>query len=160
MARSKHKTNAVRILEAGKVPYQVYEYDAPDGFLDGVSVAKATGMDPARVFKTLVLRGASGEYYVCVIPVAKELNLKKAAKQFGEKKMEMIPARDITKVTGYIKGGCSPVGMKKRYKTAVDQSAEAFDAIVVSAGSVGLQMEVPPEALLEVAEASLARLTD
>lgn len=159
MARSKHKTNAVRIIEAKKIPYQVYEYDAPDGFLDGVSVARATGMPLEKVFKTLVLQGHSKEYYVCVIPVAEELDLKKAAKHFGEKKIEMIPARDITKVTGYIKGGCSPVGMKKLFKTAIDQSAAGQENIIVSAGKVGLQMEVPLEPLLETVSAKLAELT-
>ncbi|MCO7123116.1 Cys-tRNA(Pro) deacylase [Ihubacter massiliensis] len=160
MARSKTKTNAVRIIEAKKIPYQVYEYEAPDGFLDGVSVARATGMPVEHVFKTLVLQGHSKEYYVCVIPVAEELNLKKAAKHFGEKKIEMIPARDITKVTGYIKGGCSPVGMKKQFKTAVDESAAAQDTIIVSAGKVGLQMEVPLKPLLEITGAQLKNLTD
>ena len=156
---SKHKTNAVRIVEAKKIPYQVYEYDAPDGFLDGLSVAKATGQNPDQVFKTLVLQGASREHYVCVIPVAKELDLKKAAKHFGEKKIEMILARDITKVTGYIKGGCSPVGMKKLFRTAIDASAGSQKTIIVSAGKVGLQMELPVDALLEVTGAQLAELT-
>lgn len=157
---SKHKTNAVRIVEAKKIPYQVYEYDAPDGFLDGVSVAKATGMEVEKVFKTLVLRGSSREHYVCVIPVARELNLKKAARCFGEKKIEMIPARDITKVTGYIKGGCSPVGMKKLFQTAIDISAGELETMIVSAGKVGLQMEVPPGPLMEAIGAKLADLTD
>lgn len=153
------KTNAVRLLDAKKVKYQIYEYQAPDGFLDGLSVAKATGMDPERVFKTLVLQATSKEYYVCVIPVACELDLKKAAKHFGEKKMDMILARDITKVTGYIKGGCSPVGMKKQFKTAIDVTAGQFDNIVVSAGKVGLQMDLPIKALLEVVRAELEDLT-
>lgn len=158
--RSKYKTNAVRIVEAKKIPYQVYEYEAPDGFLDGVSVARATGQDENQVFKTLVLQGTSREYYVCVIPVAKELNLKKAARHFGEKKIEMIPVKDLTKVTGYIKGGCSPVGMKKQFATAIDSSAEKQETIIVSAGKVGLQMEVPTSGLLKVAQAELADLTD
>ena len=160
MAKKIHKTNAVRIIEAKKIPYQVYEYDAPDGFLDGVSVAKATGQNVDQVFKTLVLQGASREHYVCVIPVAKELNLKKAAKHFGEKKIEMILARNLTNVTGYIKGGCSPVGMKKQFRTAIDASADAFETIIVSAGKVGMQREVPVTGLLEAAAADLAELTD
>ncbi len=155
-----HKTNAIRIVQTKKIPFEVYEYEAPDGFLDGVSVAQATGQNPDQVFKTLVLQGASRENYVCVIPVAKELNLKKAAKHFGEKKIEMILARDITKVTGYIKGGCSPVGMKKLFRTAIDESAGSFETIIVSAGKVGLQMQLPVNALLEVAQAQLAELTD
>jgi len=152
------KTNAVRLLDLKKVDYILHEYDAPDGFLDGVSVAKATGVDPERVFKTLVAQGASREFYVCVIPVARELDLKKAAKHFGEKKLEMIPAKDITKVTGYIKGGCSPVGMKKQFRTAIDESAGIFERIVVSAGKVGLQMDLPLPSLMEAASAELADL--
>lgn len=152
------KTNAVRLLDLKKISYTLHEYDAPDGFLDGVSVARATGIDPERVFKTLVTQGASREYYVCIIPVARELDLKKAAKHFGEKKLDMIPAKDITAVTGYIKGGCSPVGMKKPFKTAVDESAGNFERIVVSAGKVGLQMELPLQDLLETTSAQLAEL--
>lgn len=157
---SAHKTNAIRIVEAKKVPYSMYEYDAPDGFLDGVSVAKALGQNVDQVFKTLVLQGASREHYVCVIPVAKELNLKKAAKHFGEKKIEMILARDITKITGYIKGGCSPVGMKKLFRTAIDRSAENFETIIVSGGKVGLQMELPVGDLLKIVNADLADLAE
>ena len=152
------KTNAVRLLDSKKIPYEIYEYDAPEGFLDGVSVAKATGMPVEKVFKTLVTQGASHEYYVCIIPVAAELDLKKAAKHFGEKKLDMIPARNITAVTGYIKGGCSPLGMKKAFRTAIHQSAAELGKIVVSAGKVGLQMEISPQDLLAVAKASLADL--
>lgn len=152
------KTNAVRLLDVKKIKYTLREYDAPEGFLDGVSVAKATGIEPERVFKTLVTQGASKEYLVCVIPVAQELDLKKAAKHFGEKKLDMILARDITKVTGYIKGGCSPVGMKKLFRTAIDQSAENFENIVVSAGKVGLQMDLPVKDLLSVTSSQLADL--
>lgn len=152
------KTNALRLLDAKKISYLVHEYDAPDGFLDGVSVAKATGMEVDRVFKTLVLQGSSKEHYVCVIPVDNELDLKKAAKHFQEKKLEMIPAKEITKTTGYIKGGCSPIGMKKLFPTAIDVHAEKFQQIVVSAGKVGLQMEVGVEDLLKVIPAELADL--
>ena len=152
------KTNAVRLLDLKKVDYVLYEYDAPEGFLDGVSVAKATGIDPERVFKTLVAQGASKEFYVCVIPVAYELDMKKAAKHFGEKKLEMIPAKDITKVTGYIKGGCSPVGMKKAFRTAIDEKALKFQRIVVSAGKVGLQMDLPLQSLVEAASAQITDL--
>ena len=161
MAKEKAvKTNALRQLDAKKIPHQTYTYDAPDGFLDGVSVAQQVGQNPDQVFKTLVLQGASRENYVCVIPVGCELNLKKAAKHFGEKKIEMIPHKDITKVTGYIKGGCSPIGMKKQFATAIHQSAADFETIIFSAGKVGLQMELPVAALLEVAQAQLADLTD
>ena len=154
------KTNALRQLDAKKIPHQTYTYDAPEGFLDGVSVAKATGLDPDKVFKTLVTQGASREYHVCVIPVACELDLKKAAKHFGEKSIAMIPAREITNVTGYIKGGCSPIGMKKKYSTAIDASASQHSTIVVSGGKVGLQMELPVAALCELADAVLVDLTE
>ncbi len=153
------KTNALRQLDAQKIPHSTYTYDAPEGFLDGVSVAKAVGLEPERVFKTLVTQGASKEYHVCVIPVAQELNLKKAAKHFGEKSLAMIPAKEITNVTGYIKGGCSPIGMKKKYTTAVHESASDFETIVVSGGKVGLQMELPVEALCRLTGASLVDLT-
>jgi Cys-tRNA(Pro)/Cys-tRNA(Cys) deacylase len=160
MAKSKiPKTNALRILDSHKVEYDVRTYDAPDGFLDGVSVAKQVGMDPREVFKTLVVQGASREHYVCVIPVESELDLKKAAKHFGEKKIEMIPAREITTVTGYIKGGCSPVGMKKLFKTAIANQAEHMNLITVSAGKVGLQVTLPTEALLGIVNAQFADLT-
>ncbi|MGN0659466.1 MAG: Cys-tRNA(Pro) deacylase [Emergencia sp.] len=138
------KTNAVRIVAAKKIPYRLHTYEAPEGFLDGVSVAEQTGQDPATVYKTLVLAGHSREHYVCVIPVACELDLKKAAKHFGEKNVEMIHVKEITPLTGYIKGGCSPVGMKKLFATAIDQSAERLETICVSGGKVGLQMELAP----------------
>lgn len=154
-----HKTNAVRIVEAEGVDYQMHEYDAPEGFLDGVSVATALGQDLTQVYKTLVTVGASRQNYVCVIPVAEELDLKKAAKHFGEKKIEMLPSKLITQTTGYIKGGCSPVGMKKPFPTAVDSSAEDIDTIMVSGGKVGLQMQLPVEDLLRITGARLADLT-
>lgn len=154
-----HKTNAVRMVEAEGVPYEMYTYEAPDGFLDGVSVATSLGQDTERVFKTLVTVGSSREHYVCVIPVAEELDLKKAARHFGEKKMEMLPVRQLTAVTGYIKGGCSPVGMKKPLPTAVDLSAANGETIIVSGGKVGLQMELPTEALLRLTGGELADLT-
>lgn len=152
-------TNAVRMVEAAGFNYEIMEYDAPDGFLDGVSVAEALGQNPDQTFKTLLTVGASGDNYVCVIPVARELDLKKAAKHFGEKKLEMLLSKKITQVTGYIKGGCSPVGMKKLFATAIDSSALKFDSIMVSAGKVGMQMKVPIEALMEITGAGLADLT-
>lgn len=156
---STHKTNAVRIVEAEGIEYNLKEYDAPEGFLDGVSVAQQTGQDPRQVFKTLVTVGASRQNYVCVIPVAEELDLKKAAKHFGEKKIEMLPSKLITQTTGYIKGGCSPVGMKKPFPTAIDASASDIGTIMVSGGKVGLQMQLPVEDLLRVTGGALADLT-
>ena len=154
-----HKTNAVRIVEANKIEYEMLTYDAAGGFVDGVTVAKETGIEPERCFKTLVLAGSSKEHFVCVIPVAEELDLKKAARHFGEKKIEMIHARDITRVTGYVKGGCSPVGMKKLFRTAIDRSAEDFEIIGVSGCKFGLQMMLPPESLAEIVGADFADLT-
>lgn len=151
-----HKTNAIRMVEAAGIEYNMYEYDAPEGFLDGVSVANSLGQDTKQVFKTLVTVGSSKAFYVCVIPVENELDLKKAAKHFGEKKMDMLLSRELTKVTGYIKGGCSPVGMKKLFPTVIDKSAENLDMIIVSGGKVGLQMELPVEELLKVTDAKLA----
>ncbi len=153
------KTNALRILDSHNIAYEVRTYEAPDGFLDGVSVAQQVGMNPGEVFKTLVVQGASKQHYVCVIPVANELDLKKAAQHFGEKKLEMIPAREITLITGYIKGGCSPIGMKKLFKTAIASQAKDMKAVTVSAGKVGLQMTIPTQALLMIAKAEFADLT-
>lgn len=157
--QAKVKTNALRRLDAEKIEHNVYEYDVSDGLLDGVSVAKKTGQDVERVFKTLVTQGSSKEYYVCVIPVAEELDLKKAAKHFGEKKIEMIPMKTLLPTTGYIHGGCSPIGMKKQFKTAIDSSAGTIEKIIVSAGKIGLQMELSVNDLLRVAKADLADLT-
>lgn len=157
--KNTHKTNAVRIVEAEGIDYHLHEYEAPEGFLDGVSVAESLGQDPAQVFKTLVTVGASRQNYVCVIPVAEELDLKKAAKHFGEKKIEMLPSKLITQTTGYIKGGCSPVGMKKPFPTAIDMAAKDIDTIMVSGGKVGLQMQLPAEDLLRITGAELADLT-
>lgn len=155
---SKIKTNALRYLDAKKISHNVYEYKAKNGFLDGVSVAKATGMNVNKVYKTLVTQGNSKEYYVCAIPVDKELDLKKAAKHFGEKKIEMILAKEITNVTGYVKGGCSPIGMKKQFKTAIDSHASNLEQIVVSAGKVGLQVELSVSDLVAVVGAKLTDL--
>lgn len=154
-----HKTNAIRMVETEGIPYKMYTYDAPDGFLDGVSVAKSLGQDLDRVFKTLVTEGSSREHYVCVIPVAEELDLKKAAKHFGEKKVEMLPSKELTRVTGYVKGGCSPVGMKKLLPTAIDVSAAGVETIIVSGGKVGLQMELDPKQLKQVTGAEFVDLT-
>lgn len=153
------KTNALRLLDARKIKYTARSYEAPGGFLDGVSVAEQLGMDKAAVYKTLVTWGGSKAYYVCVIPVAEELDLKKAAKHFGEKKLDMIPSKDITSVTGYIKGGCSPIGMKKLFPTAIDSAVSFMDQVAVSGGRVGLQVELPVSALIDMTRAAIADLT-
>jgi len=152
------KTNAIRQIEAKKIKVKLYEYNAPDGFLDGIHVAQEIGMPLEMVYKTLVTQGHSKTYYVCVIPVDKELDLKLAAKIFNEKKLEMIPAKEITEVTGYIKGGCSPIGMKKQFKTVIDLSAERQKTILVSGGRVGLQVEIETEALRNLAGAQFGQI--
>ena len=144
------KTNAIRLLDGQKIEYSLYEYDTKDGLLDGASVANKTGKNPDSVFKTLVTVGNSKEHYVFCVPVLEELDLKKAAKAAGEKKIEMILARDITSVTGYIKGGCSPIGMKKKFKTFIHESCLQQERICVSGGKVGLQLEIKVGDLISV----------
>ena len=153
------KTNAMRMLDRGKVPYTVHTYDHSDGRIDGASVAAKVGIDPERVYKTLVTRGSSGGYFVFVIPVALELDLKKAARAVGEKSVAMIRVEEINKVTGYIRGGCSPVGMKKQYPTVFDRRVEDLPAVVVSGGRIGTQIEVEPAALLRLVGAATADIT-
>lgn len=136
------KTNAMRILDAKKIAYELITYESKDGKIDGVSVAGKINKDPKIVFKTLVAQGTSKNLYVFIVPVEDELDLKKAAKASNEKKIEMIPVKDIQKWTGYIRGGCSPIGMKKAYPTFIDESAQNSETIVVSGGKIGLQMEL------------------
>lgn len=159
MAKKEEKTNVMRLLEQQKVPYQPHAYDHSDGVIDGVGVAAKLGQDPVRVFKTLVTRGASGGYAVFCLPVAKELDLKRAAKAVGEKSVSMLPVAQLNGVTGYIRGGCSPLGMKKQFRTVVDASAAALPTLMVSAGRVGLQVELAPADLLRLAGAQLAGIT-
>jgi Cys-tRNA(Pro)/Cys-tRNA(Cys) deacylase len=158
MAKIK-KTNVMRLLEKEGTVFEIITYDNKDGKIDGVSVAAKIGRSPESVFKTLVTEGASGEHYVFVIPVTEELDLKKAAKAAGEKKMQMIHVKDILKLTGYIRGGCSPIGMKKHFKTFIDESAGLLDKIIVSGGMIGLQVELKPDELINVAECEMADLT-
>lgn len=139
------KTNAMRALDKNKIEYQVHEYECKDGLIDGVSVAEKLNQDVNQVFKTLVTQGVSRELYVFVIPVIKELDLKKAARVSGEKKIEMIHVKDINKHTGYIRGGCSPLAMKKLYKTFIQESAIEFDTIIFSGGKIGVQIEANPK---------------
>ena len=158
-ALSQEKTNVMRLLDQKKVPYTPHWYEAPGGAVDGPTVAALTGADPAAVFKTLVTRGSSGGYFVFVIPVALELDLKKAARAVGEKSVAMIRVEEINKVTGYIRGGCSPVGMKKQYPTIFDRRVEDLPAVVVSGGRIGTQIEVEPAALLRLVGAATADIT-
>ncbi len=149
------KTNAMRIADRAKVGYTAHTYDHSDGQIDGLAIAKKTGQDPSRVFKTLVTHGTGG-YFVFMVPVACELDLKAAARAAGQKSVEMIAVKDINKVTGYIRGGCSPIGMKKSYPTVLDQTALAFDTILFSGGKIGTQMEMAPADLLSLCGAKTA----
>ncbi len=150
------KTNVMRILDQKKVPYTAHSYPSGDQAPDGVSVARMLGQDPAAVFKTLVTRGTSGGYYVFDIPVAATLDLKKAAKAVGEKSIAMLPSRELLPLTGYVHGGCSPVGMKKRFPTVFHESCMNQDTICVSAGKIGFQVEVRPADLMALVGASAA----
>ncbi|MFF0826566.1 Cys-tRNA(Pro) deacylase [Brevibacillus sp. NPDC003359] len=154
------KTNAMRILDKEKIAYTMLTYATDDGKIDGIAVAQKIGREQNVVYKTLVSQGTSKSYYVFVIPVEAELDLKKAAKAVGEKKIEMIPVKEITKVSGYIRGGCSPVGMKKLFPTVIDQKAEALDTIIVSGGNIGVQIELTPDNLLRATKGTLADVTD
>lgn len=142
------KTNAMRFLDTKKADYQVHFYE-PGDKVDGISVANKLNQDVTKVYKTLVTKGKS-TYFVFVIPVAKELNLKKAAKSVGEKSVEMIAVKDINKITGYIRGGCSPIGMKKLFTTVIDISAENLDTIIFSGGKIGTQIELSPQKLCKL----------
>lgn len=150
------KTNAMRIADRAKTAYTAHTYDHSDGRIDGLAIAEKTGQDPARVFKTLVTKGAGGGYFVFMVPVACELDLKAAARAAGQKSVEMIAVKDINKVTGYIRGGCSPIGMKKDYPTVLDASALAYDAILFSGGRIGTQMEMAPGDLIALCGAKTA----
>lgn len=156
---SEFKTNVMRILDKAKITYKAHTYDHSDGAIDGAAVAEKMGQNPEQVFKTLVTKGAGRDYYVFVVPVLKELDLKKAAKSVGEKHVEMIHVKDINKVTGYIRGGCSPIGMKKQFVTVFDKSAENIEAIIVSAGKIGYQIELAPKDLIEIVGAKTDEIT-
>lgn len=153
------KTNVMRILEQHKIPYTAHEYPHGKDAVDGETVARMLGQDPARVFKTLVARGKSGGYHVFAVPVDKELDLKKAAKAAGEKAVELIHVKELLPLTGYVRGGCSPVGMKKAFSTVFDASAAAQETIMVSAGKIGYQVECAPQALAALVRASFAPVT-
>ena len=153
------KTNAMRILEREKVPYTAHEYAHEEGVaVAGVDVAGSMGEDPACVYKTLVTQGSSKNYFVFVIPVAAELDLKAAARSVGEKSVAMIHVADINKVTGYVRGGCSPVGMKKQYKTVFDESVLTQEKVYVSGGRIGTQVCCAPADLIRAARATTAKI--
>ena len=156
--QKEEKTNVMRVLDQKKVPYTPHAYPVGDTAPDGVTVAQMLGQDPEAVFKTLVAKGASGGYYVFDIPVAETLDLKKAAKAVGEKSVAMLPARELLPLTGYVHGGCSPVGMKKRFPTVFHESCLAQETICVSAGKVGFQVEVRPADLIALVGGTTADL--
>ena len=153
------KTNVMRLLEQAGVLYTPHYYD-PDKGIDGVSVAHQLGQDPQAVFKTLVTQGKSRAFYVFVIPVGQTLNLKRAAGACGEKSVEMIPQKLLLPTTGYIHGGCSPIGMKKLFPTFLAEEAEYLPTVLVSAGKIGAQVELAPDDLCRMASAAYAALTD
>lgn len=153
------KTNVMRVLEQKKVSYEAHCY-VETGKVAGLEVAEVLGEDPRQVFKTLVTIGASKKYYVFVVPVNRELHLKKAAKVVGEKSIAMIKAKELLPLTGYIHGGCSPIGMKKCFRTTVDESAEELDTMFISGGKVGYQVQLKPEDLAKVIEYEFADITE
>ena len=153
------KTNVMRILDKEGAAHRVHYYD-PEKGIDGLSVAAQLGQDPQAVFKTLVTQGKSRAFYVFVIPVGATLNLKRAAGACGEKSIEMIPQKILLPTTGYVHGGCSPIGMKKPFPTFIDETAQIFDNICVSAGKIGAQVELSPDELLRLTGAQYAPLTD
>nr|WP_100332890.1 Cys-tRNA(Pro) deacylase [Bacillus xiapuensis] len=144
------KTNAMRMLDAANVPYEMHAYENKDGKIDGVSVAEKIGKDPSMVYKTLVTVGSENHLYVFIIPAAEELDLKKAAKAAGEKKLDLLPVKELPKYTGYIRGGCSPIGMKKSYPTFIDKRANELEKVIVSGGKIGVQIELKPKDLIAV----------
>ena len=151
-------TNVMRVLDQKRVEYKAYAYET-DGTLTGAQIARMLGLDPAMVFKTLVTVGKTGQHYVFVIPVEAELDLKLAAKAAGEKNIEMVKSKELLPLTGYVHGGCSPIGMKKFFPTFIDSSAEGRETIAFSAGRIGRQVEVSPAALAGVIDFSFAALT-
>ena len=154
-----NKTNAVRLLEAAGISFKTAEYAVDESDLSGIHAAEMLGLPAEQVFKTLVLKGDKSGYFVCCVPVAEELDLKKAARISGNKKCEMLHVKDLLGVTGYVRGGCSPVKKKKKFPTYIDETAVLFDEIAVSAGARGMQVILNPEALGEFAEAKFFAIT-
>lgn len=151
------KTNAMRILESMRIPFGHYTYECEE-FIDGLQVADMLGLPHEKVYKTLVAQGASRNYFVFVIPIAEELDLKKAARSVGEKSVAMIHVKDINAVTGYIRGGCTAIGMKKQYVTRIDESASRLEKMIVSGGRIGSQIELLPADLLRASGGAYADL--
>ncbi len=155
--KKEEKTNVMRILDGKKIPYEIHSYE-PDATMTGEEIAEVLGEDPEKVFKTLVTQGKSGSYYVFVVPVKEELDLKKVAKLSGEKAISMIKQKELLPLTGYVHGGCSPIGMKKQFRTFIHETAKALDKVFVSAGKVGFQIEVAPSDLMNVVGCTAANI--
>ncbi len=155
--KSEQKTNVMRILDQAKIPYNHYCYADTDA-ISGLEITEVLNQNPDRVFKTLVTVGKSKEHYVFVVPVSSELDLKKAAKSVGDKSVEMVKSKELLPLTGYIHGGCSPIGMKKFFKTVIDESALNFDSILFSAGKIGYQVEIAPNDLKKIIKFDYADL--
>lgn len=153
-----NKTNVARLLDKSKIAYQLVSYEVDENDLSAIHVAEQLGENVEQVFKTLILHGDKNGYFVCIIPGADEVDLKKAAKVSGNKKCEMIPVKELLPLTGYIRGGCSPIGMKKYFPTYIHQSAELFDQIYISAGQRGLQVLLSPNDLIQEVKAITADL--
>ena len=153
-----NKTNVARLLDKAKIAYQLVPYEVDENDLSATHVAEQLGENVEQVFKTLILHGDKSGYFVCVIPGADEVDLKKAAKVSGNKKCEMIPVEELLPLTGYIRGGCSPIGMKKHFPTYIHQSAGQYDTIYISAGQRGLQVQIAPDDLIREVRAEVADL--
>ena len=153
--KKEEKTNVMRVLDGKKIAYESHTYE-PDATMSGEQIARILGEDPSHVFKTLVTQAKSGAYYVFVVPVIEELDLKKAAKAAGEKAISMIKQKDLLPLTGYVHGGCSPIGMKKAFPTFIHETAAGFDKVFVSAGKVGFQVELSPNDLISITRCKLA----
>ncbi|VEF46951.1 YbaK/ebsC protein [Bacillus freudenreichii] len=159
MAKKMPKTNAVRLIDQQKITYELLSYETEAGRpVDGISVSEKIGYPFEYVYKTLVATAGSNRHYVFVIPVAKELDLKKAAKAIGEKKIEMIAVKDLLGLTGYVRGGCSPIGMKKLFPTYIEATAESLEYIIVSAGKIGLQLKLSPQDLAKACHGKFAAI--
>ncbi|MDH6534117.1 Cys-tRNA(Pro) deacylase [Parabacteroides sp. 52] len=159
MAKEKiNKTNVARLLDKMQIDYELIPYEVDESDLSAIHVAEQLGENVEQVFKTLVLQGDKNGHFVCIIPGAQELDLKKAAKLSGNKKCEMIPMKELLPLTGYIRGACSPIGMKKQFPTYIHETAETFDKIYVSAGQRGLQIHISPQDLIKESRATVADL--
>ncbi len=152
------KTNALRLLESRKIPFETMTYEVDETDLSARALSEKSGIEGDRIFKTLVLQGASGSYFVCVIPGTSELDLKKAARASGEKKADLIPMKDLLPLTGYIRGGCSPIGMKKSFPTYIDETCGLYETIYISAGKRGMQLLIAPDDLASLSEATVTDL--